>query len=151
MAMNGEHNVSQKLTLLAIAVLFVGLVGHRVWRAADPPTHGTAPQMPPQVEGIEGRELHLAPRGKYTLADIEANGRTVPSQKYRGFQARHDFNPQMGDSVCPITRTKADPRCTWTVGGQTYSFCCPPCIDEFVKLAKEQPGQVRPPREYVKR
>jgi hypothetical protein len=35
------------------------------------------------------------------------------------------------------------------VGGKQYMFCCPPCIDEFVKLAKEHPEQVRDPAGYV--
>jgi hypothetical protein len=122
-----------------------------VWRAADLSTNRSEQEMPAGVGEVEERELYLLPGGKYTLADIEANGRIVPSQKFQGFQAKHDFSPKIGEKLCPLTRTKANPRCTWTVGGQVYSFCCPPCVDEFVKLAKEQPGQVLPPREYVKR
>ena len=37
------------------------------------------------------------------------------------------------------------------IGGRTYRFCCPPCVDEFVKTAKEQPGEVREPEDYVER
>jgi YHS domain-containing protein len=37
------------------------------------------------------------------------------------------------------------------VGGKTYEFCCPPCVEEFVKLAKEQPEEVKEPADYVKR
>jgi YHS domain-containing protein len=35
------------------------------------------------------------------------------------------------------------------IGGKTYEFCCPPCIDEFVILAKEDPDRVLPPEAYV--
>jgi hypothetical protein len=139
-----------KAILLAIALLFVGLVGHRVWRSAHLSPPRTEAEMPASLAEIEQREVHLSPGGKYTEADIEANGRTVPSHKYRGFQARHDYHPQPGDRLCPVTRTKADPRCTWSVGGQLYQFCCPPCIDEFVRLAKEHPDRVLPPEDYVK-
>ena len=58
-------------------------------------------------------------------------------------------NPKPGDKICPITDTKANPKCTWIVGGKTYQFCCPPCIDEFVRLAKENPDKVKDPEEYV--
>jgi hypothetical protein len=108
------------------------------------------PVMPAQVGEGEERALHLVAGGRYTTADIEANGRTVPSLKYRGFQARHDIAPQPGDRLCPVTHTKANPACTWTVGGRVYQFCCPPCIDEFVRQAKEQPDRLVPPEAYVK-
>jgi hypothetical protein len=137
--------VRQKLVLFAVALLFIGLVAHRVWRAT-----AHSPEMPTQLGEVEEQELHLAPGGSYTQADIEANGRTVPSQKYRGFQARHDYDPGLGDRLCPVTRTKANPDCTWNVGGQVYQFCCPPCIDEFVRLAKQHPQKILPPEAYVK-
>jgi TIGR03009 family protein len=35
------------------------------------------------------------------------------------------------------------------IGGKTYEFCCPPCIDEFVILAKEDPDRLLPPEAYV--
>ncbi len=107
------------------------------------------PLMPPPVAESEERRLHLVPGGKYTGRDIVANGRAVPSRKYRAFQAQHDHDPQPGDQLCPVSRTKANPACTWVVDGQTYQFCCPPCIDEFVRLAKEQPEQAKPPDAYV--
>jgi hypothetical protein len=145
------QTVLRKLTLLAFAVLFAGLVAHRVWRYAQLPVTRAEPEMPAAVGESEGRKIHLEPGGKYTLADIKANGRTIPSQKYRGFRARHDFNPEPGDRLCPVTRTKANPDCTWTVGGMVYQFCCPPCIDEFVLLAKERPEDVQLPDAYVLR
>jgi len=140
----------RKLTLLAIGLLFVALVAHRVWRSADISAQQTELQMPAPIGEADERELHLTPGGKYGLADIEANGKTIPSQKYRGFQARHDRHPHSGDWLCPVTLTKANPGCTWTIGGQVYQFCCPPCIDEFVRLAKEMPEEVQPPDAYLK-
>jgi hypothetical protein len=108
------------------------------------------PPMPAKVSDAEARELYLTPGGAYRPEDIVANGSQIASEKYRGFRAAHDLNPQPGDVVCPITRTKGNPQCTWIVGGQTYQFCCPPCIDEFVKRAKEQPASIASPDRYVK-
>lgn len=108
-------------------------------------------QMPRKVRDDEERALYLVPGGGYTRADIEANGGTTPSQRFAGFQARHDYAPRPGDRLCPVTRTKANPECAWTVRGRVYEFCCPPCIDEFVRLAKEWPDQIEPPGAYVKR
>ena len=50
-----------------------------------------------------------------------------------------------------MTLTKANPKCSWIVGGKSYEFCCPPCVDEFVKLAKSNPEKVKQPDQYVKR
>lgn len=106
------------------------------------------PGMPAKVLGDEERELFLTPGGKYTEEDIEANGRSTPSKAFVGFRAEHDHNPKPGDRICPVTRTKANPRCGWTIGGERYWFCCPPCIDEFVRLAKEQPDEIELPGAY---
>jgi hypothetical protein len=133
------------------AFLFLVLLAHRVWRSADRGGDGHGASMPTKVEDAEERELYLTPGGKYTRADIEANGHTTPSRQYRDFRASHDFNPRRGDVLCPITRTKAHPDCTWIIAGKRYAFCCPPCIDEFVKMAKEQPEKVEPPERFVKR
>jgi hypothetical protein len=138
--------MTQKLTLLAIALLFVGLVAHRVWRYAN-----ISANMPSSLAEAQERELCLTPAGAYTLADIEANGRTYPSQKFRGLSTAHDFRPQPNDRLCPITHTKANPNITWTVAGQVYEFCCPPCISEFVRLAKDRPDHIQLPESYVKK
>jgi hypothetical protein len=128
-------------------LLIVGLWAYtRFWPLPRP-----EPAMPAGVSGEEERQLYLMPGGKYTAADIEANERATASEKYRGFRASHDFAPEPGDRVCPVTRTKANPGCTWTVDGKEYQFCCPPCIDEFVRLAKERPEQVPEPSHYVHR
>jgi YHS domain-containing protein len=60
------------------------------------------------------------------------------------------MNPPAGTLLCPVTATKANSACVWVVNGQEYQFCCPPCIDEFVRWAKESPEQVLPPNEYIK-
>jgi hypothetical protein len=107
--------------------------------------------MPGKVADEEERQLYLTPGGKYTAADIKANGNVTASQKYGGKMARHDKSPRAGDKICPITDTKANPAFTWVVGGKTYEFCCPPCIDEFVKTAKEKPEQIKEPGDYVQK
>lgn len=107
--------------------------------------------MPAKVADEAERQLYLTPGGLYTQADIEANGNVTVSQKFATFQASHDLNPKVGDKICPVTLTKANPKCSWIVGGKSYEFCCPPCVDEFVKLAKSKPEEVKEPEQYVKR
>ncbi len=107
--------------------------------------------MPAVMADDEARALYLTPGGIYTEADIAANGNQTGNQKFRGFVPKHDLKPKVGDKICPITLTKANPQCSWIVGGKTYEFCCPPCVEEFVKLAKEQPEEVKEPADYVKR
>ncbi len=106
--------------------------------------------MPQTVTADAVRDLYLTPKGLYTAADIAANGSATAAEKYRGFHSAHDFAPKPGDPICPITQTKANAQCTWIVGGRTYQFCCPPCIDEFMKLARESPEKIKGPAEYVK-
>lgn len=95
------------------------------------------------------KELYLVPGGKYTASDIEANGKTAPSQKYKEFVPKHNPTPQTGRKVCPITLTQAHPDCSWIIGGKTYHFCCPICIDEFLRLAKHQPEKVKDPEFFI--
>lgn len=111
---------------------------------------GSAPDMPAGLGGDAERELFFTPGGLYSPADMQANGMQSASQAFRGFHARHDLNPRPGDRLCPVTRTKANPECSWVIGGRRYQFCCPPCVGEFVLIAKEAPDEVRPPEEYVK-
>lgn len=106
--------------------------------------------MPGKVTSDAERELYLTPGGLYTAADIEANGNQTATQKFAGFMAAHDLKPKPGDKICPITLTKANPQCAWVVDGKSYEFCCPPCVDEFVRLAKTRPQEVKPPDAYVK-
>jgi YHS domain-containing protein len=108
--------------------------------------HGEA--MPSKVADEEERKLYLTPGGLYTEADIKANGGVTASQKFRGQMPIHDAHPKKGDQICPISETKANAKFTWVVGGKTYEFCCPPCVDEFVKKAKEHPQEIKAPGEY---
>ena len=107
-------------------------------------------EMPVGLPAAEEQALYLTPGGKYTEADIAANGKVTASQKFRGVISSHDMKPKQGDRICPVTMTKANPKFTWIIDGKPYQFCCPPCVDEFVKLAKEQPEEVKIPDTYIK-
>jgi hypothetical protein len=118
--------------------------------SAPAPDDQHASVMPQKVTDQAERKLYLEPGGRYTEADIEANGRRTASEVFAGFRARHDIAPQAGDRLCPITHTKANSSCTWIIDGLEYQFCCPPCIDEFIELAKRHPDQIRAPESYAK-
>jgi hypothetical protein len=111
-------------------------------------------QSPPPDAGAVERAaaaeaaLYSHPGGKYRAEDIEANGAAPASRKYRGERPAHNDRPGAGERVCPVSRSSADPRFVWVVGGREYRFCCPPCLDEFVTAAKERPGEVREPDFY---
>lgn len=107
--------------------------------------------MPSSVSNEEAAKLYLTAGGKYTEADIQANGNMTASEKFKSVKAKHDLKPKAGDKICPITLTKANPKFSWVIGGKTYEFCCPPCIDEFVGMAKEKPAEVLEPGEYIKK
>jgi len=107
--------------------------------------------MPSKIAAGAEQALFLTPAGKYTAADIKANGGVVASVKFKGIKAQHDAKPKAGDRLCPISMTKANPAFTWVIGGQSYQFCCPPCIEEFVQLAKDHPEQIDPADEYRKK
>lgn len=109
-----------------------------------------ASEMPSKKDSDEEQKLFLTQGGLYTAADIQANGKTVPTVKYKGIRAQHDDNPKVGDKICPISKTKANPKFTWVISGKTYEFCCIPCIEEFVVMAKEKPGDVKEPKDYIK-
>lgn len=117
--------------------------------AAVPAGHDDG--MPDGLADAEARELYLTPGGLYTEADIKANGSVTAGAKFKGVMSKHDFKPKAGDAICPITLTKVNPQFTWIIGGKTYQFCCPPCIDEFVLLAKTSPEQIKDPSFYVKK
>lgn len=107
--------------------------------------------MPGAVTGSEEQELYFTAGGKYTHADIEANGKLSAGQKFHGFMSKHDMRPKPGDFICPVTFTKANPKIAWIVGGKKYLFCCPPCVDEFVRMAKEEPDEVKEPEDYIQK
>ncbi|HUY90544.1 MAG TPA: hypothetical protein VMV10_17535 [Pirellulales bacterium] len=119
------------------------------FKSSDGPAH--AEEMPDALADEEARKLFLTPGGAYTESDIAANRRQTAAQKFRAFTPAHDLFPKPGDKLCPITLTKANAKCTWVVGGKTYEFCCPPCVEEFVKLAKNDPEKLQDPEKYVKR
>ena len=135
---------------VTIPTLRIGAERFRVGFTSALPAHDDAP-MPGKVADAEERQLYLTPGGRYTPEDIRANGGLTASQKFKGVQASHDLKPNPGDKICPVTLTKANPKFTWVVGGKAYEFCCPPCVDEFVQLAKEKPDQVKEPEEYRKK
>ena len=132
--------------LFACAItISVGLWGYtRLWQAESGVT------MPIKVADEAERELYLTPGGIYTATDIESNGNMTASERFVGFRAEHDFSPRPGDQLCPITRTKANEDCAWVIAGRRYTFCCPPCIDEFLEVAKNRPESVLPPQGYTK-
>ena len=118
--------------------------------ASVAPAHDTAavrvvalPVTPAQ------KALFLTPGGAYTQADIDANGGQTPDQKYQGMMANHHMHTQKGAYTCPITQTQANSKFPWVVGGKKYLFCCPPCIAEFVKQAKQKPNSLKPPEAYI--
>ncbi len=113
-------------------------------------SHGDSPEMPDKLADGAEKDLYLTPGGRYTAADIAANGSVTASQKFKGIKSAHDMNPKAGDLICPITETKANPKFTWVIDGKPYQFCCPPCVDEFVKAAKLSNDPLPEPESYVK-
>jgi len=107
--------------------------------------------MPDKVADDQERQLYLTPGGLYTADDIQANGGLTATVKFKGLKSAHDMFPKSGDKICPVTKTKANPKFAWVVGGKKYEFCCPPCVDEFVKTAKATPDEIKQPADYVKR
>jgi YHS domain-containing protein len=142
---------------LAVALAFAVLAGCNKSEPASPPaadhTHGAGDhhghaKMPNQLGSEKEKKVFFTPGGLYTAADIAANGNSVPSVKFNDLDVEHDDHPKPGEKVCPITKTKANPKLTWLVGGKTYEFCCTPCVQEFVVKAKEKPGEIKAPEEY---
>jgi hypothetical protein len=109
----------------------------------------------PEIRGLADDEqeekLLLSAGGKYTEADIRANGGMTASRRYKGFDANHDARPRPGERVCPVSLIQANRQFTWIVSGQSYLFCCPPCVEEFVRRAKREPEGIKAPEMYVKK
>jgi len=142
------ESLADQAVEVTIPSVRIGEARFRVAFTSTVEEHGDP--MPGKVADEEERALYLTPGGLYTEADIEANGRAIASERFATFRAKHDLAPLPGEKICPVTLTKANPQCTWIIGGQTYEFCCPPCVDEFVRLAKEEPKAVQAPEKYVK-
>jgi hypothetical protein len=111
---------------------------------------GHADAMPAKLGSEKEQKVFFSPAGKYTAADVMANGNTVPSIKYADLDIEHDEHPKSGEKICPISKTKANPKLTWVVGGKSYEFCCTPCVQEFVIKAKAKPAEILDPAAYVK-
>ncbi|MDA1249618.1 MAG: hypothetical protein O2820_10375 [Planctomycetota bacterium] len=109
------------------------------------------PSMPAKVTDTAEKELYLTTSGTYTASDIKANGSQTASSRYSGFQSNHNIQPQPGDRLCPVTKTRASNECSWIIAGRTYYFCCPPCIDEFVKQARANTTPLPPPDSFIKK
>lgn len=112
--------------------------------AANAPPDPTATDRAAAAEAA----LYSNTGGKYHEEDVRANGSVPASRRYLGERPAHNDKPTAGERVCPVSRSRADARFVWVVGGLEYRFCCPPCIDEFVKAAKERPDEVRHPDFY---
>ncbi len=112
--------------------------------------HADSAGMPSKVGNDAEHDLYLTPGGHYTAADIAANGNKTASQKFKGIKSDHNMHPQPGDVVCPISGTKANPKFTWIIGGKPYQFCCPPCVDEFLTLAKTSKDPLPDPNSFIK-
>lgn len=135
---------------LAVTVPNIVISGERFRLGFESAADAHNEGMPSKVEDEEELTLYLTPGGKYTAEDIEANGNVTASEKFRGIRASHDMRPGAGQKICPITMTKANPEFTWVVDGKAYEFCCPPCVDEFVMLAKTSPDEIGDPEDYIK-
>jgi len=140
-----------KQLVVTIPIIVIDGDRFRLGFASAPPKHDDG--MPIGVSAADEKELYLKPGGIYTEADIKANGTMTASQRFKGFRAKHDMRPKVGERICPVTFTKANPECWWIVNGKKYEFCCPPCVDEFVTWAKTQPDLIRDkgPESYVKK
>jgi len=134
-----------------VTVPTIRIGGERLRFAFTSGTDASDHDMPSKVADDEERKLYLTPAGKYTVADIKANGSMTASVKFKGLKADHDLKPKSGEKICPVTLTKANPKFSWVIDGKVYEFCCPPCVDEFVALAKEKPEEIMPPEFYRKK
>lgn len=115
------------------------------------PAHNESANMPNIVSKAAEEELYLTPGGHYTAADIAANGNMTASQKFKGIKSDHNMNPKPGDTICPISGTKANSKFTWIIGGKPYQFCCPPCVDEFLTNAKISKDPLSDPESFIKK
>ena len=139
-------SLAGKRVVVKISAIRIGGERFRIAFESAPATDEHA--IPAKVVDDDEKKLYLTPGGKYTEADIEANGKATASQKFKGLKANHDLKPKPGEKICPITLTLANAKFTWVIDGKSYEFCCPPCVDEFVLLAKEKPSEVQPPEAY---
>lgn len=114
-------------------------------------SHDASPDMPNKLASEAEQELYLTPGGRYTAADIQANGNITASQKFKGIKSEHDMKPKAGDMLCPVSGTKANSKFTWIIDGKPYEFCCPPCVDEFLASAKSSTDPLPDPNSFIKK
>ncbi|MGC4042695.1 MAG: hypothetical protein QM758_02705 [Armatimonas sp.] len=139
-------------TGLTLVIPFQGRNYRVQWTAtalAPGAAAGADTAMPSALGSAEAQKLFLTPGGLYTQADIEANGSTTATARYGNQMSAHNSHPKPGDAICPISETAANPKFAWIVGGKRYTFCCPPCIEEFVRKAKETPEKIKQPEAYI--
>ncbi|MGC4044752.1 MAG: hypothetical protein QM758_13245 [Armatimonas sp.] len=137
---------------LTMTIPYDGRTYRVSWRPEQLPVgavEGGDSSMPKALDSAEAQKLFLTPGGLYTQADIETNGKTTAAAKYGNQMSTHNSHPKPGDPICPISETAANPKFAWVVDGKTYTFCCPPCIEEFVRKAKETPEKIKQPEDYV--
>ena len=144
------ENMSGKKVQVTINNINVGGERFRIGFSNEALAHAD-PAMPEKKASDDEKALFLTPGGKYTAADIQTNGNTIPAVKFKGIRPTHDDNPKAGQVICPISKTLANPKFIWVVGGKTYQFCCIPCIEEFVDKAKEKPEEIKDPSTYIKK
>ena len=150
----GETETKPGAVGLMLTVPYQGRTYRVQWRPEQLPpgaVEGGDAGMPAALGSDAAQKLFLTPGGGYTQADIDANGRTTASAKFGNQMSAHNSHPRPGDRICPISDTAASPKFAWIVGGKTYTFCCPPCVEEFVRKAKETPEKIKSPEEYVKK
>ncbi|MDX1930805.1 MAG: hypothetical protein SFV81_30050 [Pirellulaceae bacterium] len=111
--------------------------------AAQANTHETS--MPAGVPTGAEQNLYLTPGGKYTLADIQANGNMVASKKFKGQMSAHDMNPQKGDRICPVTLTKANPKFTWIINASPTNSVAHPASMNSCASPKNHPINLKIP------
>lgn len=114
-------------------------------------SHDESSDMPAKVANEAERELYLTPGGRYTAADIAANGNMTATQKFKGIKSEHNMKPKAGDMLCPISGTKANPKFNWIIDGKPFEFCCPPCVDEFLASAKSSSDPLPEPDSFIKK
>ena len=69
--------------------------------------------------------------------------------RVRGMAGVYEMSNADRDKICPVTKNKAEAECAWVVQGQRYEFCCPPCLDKFMRWAHNEPEKVKNANEYV--
>ncbi|MEW5884513.1 MAG: hypothetical protein AB1725_09865 [Armatimonadota bacterium] len=112
--------------------------------------NGYFDEPPPPAEWAKfERTIFTTASGLYSDQDVKANGNTWPSAKYPDNSFPIDLKPRKGDYVDPVLLTRADPKRSWVVNGETYYFACNQSIEEWVLRARNFPGRIRPASEFI--